>query len=252
MHGSPSSIVRSRLPSLAVLLAAAFAAATEVLSSASIARVSLFRVALFATATLAALALALTFALEKGWLTIALALDVAPAPPGSRCSGPSRSCVGSRPSSPASWCCGSAMNRASPAMRWAPRRSSTGCCGVTAFRRWRSGRRLAAAPAPRRCPVADGGIRRHRFHRAAGLHGNSPCGQWRRCLCIQRRPRRGRSSGLRHTRHGDRAGTAAAAQRQHRAQHRRHRACRFRRPRHRLRPAHIGLADVHRRSMSAA
>jgi len=59
---------------LAVLLAAAFAAATEVLSRRDHRPGLSISIALFATATLAALALALTFALEKGWLTIALAL----------------------------------------------------------------------------------------------------------------------------------------------------------------------------------
>ena len=59
---------------LAVVLAAAFAAATEILSKREDRPGLQASIALFATATLAALALALTFALEKGWLTIALAL----------------------------------------------------------------------------------------------------------------------------------------------------------------------------------
>jgi uncharacterized membrane protein len=59
---------------LAVLLAAAFAAATEFLSRREDRPGHSASIALFATGTLAALALALTFALEKGWLTIALAL----------------------------------------------------------------------------------------------------------------------------------------------------------------------------------
>ena len=59
---------------LAVLLAAAFAAATEILSKREDSPGQQASIALFATGTLAALALALTFALEKGWLTIALAL----------------------------------------------------------------------------------------------------------------------------------------------------------------------------------
>ncbi|MGY3621348.1 DUF2339 domain-containing protein [Bradyrhizobium sp. USDA 10063] len=59
---------------LAVLLAAAFAAATEFLSRREDRPGLSASIALFATGTLAALALALTFALEKGWLTIALAL----------------------------------------------------------------------------------------------------------------------------------------------------------------------------------
>jgi uncharacterized membrane protein len=59
---------------LAILLAAAYAAATEILSKREPRPGLAISVALFATGTLAALALALTFALEKGWLTIALAL----------------------------------------------------------------------------------------------------------------------------------------------------------------------------------
>ncbi|KRR29665.1 DUF2339 domain-containing protein [Bradyrhizobium retamae] len=59
---------------LAVMLAAAYAAATEILSRREDRPGLQASIALFATGTLAALALALTFALEKGWLTIALAL----------------------------------------------------------------------------------------------------------------------------------------------------------------------------------
>src|ERR1700761_5464905 len=59
---------------LAVLLAAAFAVATEVLTRREARPGLVASTALFATGTLAALALALTFALDKGWLTIALAL----------------------------------------------------------------------------------------------------------------------------------------------------------------------------------
>ena len=59
---------------LAMLLAAAFAAATEILSRRELRPGLTASTALFATGTLAALALALTFALDKGWLTIALAL----------------------------------------------------------------------------------------------------------------------------------------------------------------------------------
>jgi uncharacterized membrane protein len=59
---------------LAVLLAAAFAVATEVLTRRDLRPGLATSTALFATGTLAALALALTFALDKGWLTIALAL----------------------------------------------------------------------------------------------------------------------------------------------------------------------------------
>ena len=62
---------------LAVLLAAAFAAATEILSRRDPRPGLTASTALSATGTLAALALALTFALDKGWLTIALALTSA-------------------------------------------------------------------------------------------------------------------------------------------------------------------------------
>jgi uncharacterized membrane protein len=59
---------------LAVILAAAFAGATEILARRESRPGLMISTALFATGTLGALALALTFALEKGWLTIALAL----------------------------------------------------------------------------------------------------------------------------------------------------------------------------------
>ena len=59
---------------LAVMLAAAYAAATEILTKREERPGMPASIALFATGALAALALALTFALEKGWLTIALAL----------------------------------------------------------------------------------------------------------------------------------------------------------------------------------
>jgi uncharacterized membrane protein len=59
---------------LAVVLAAAYGAATEVLTRRDNRPGLPISTALFATGTLGALALALTFALEKGWLTIALAL----------------------------------------------------------------------------------------------------------------------------------------------------------------------------------
>jgi uncharacterized membrane protein len=59
---------------LAVILAAAYGAATEALARRDPRPGLAISTALFATGTLGALALALTFALEKGWLTIALAL----------------------------------------------------------------------------------------------------------------------------------------------------------------------------------
>jgi uncharacterized membrane protein len=59
---------------LAVVLAAACGAATEALARRDSRPGLAISTALFATGTLGALALAFTFALEKGWLTIALAL----------------------------------------------------------------------------------------------------------------------------------------------------------------------------------
>jgi uncharacterized membrane protein len=59
---------------LAVVLAAGYGAATEILSKRDHRPGLPISIALFATGALGALALALTFALEKGWLTIAIAL----------------------------------------------------------------------------------------------------------------------------------------------------------------------------------
>jgi uncharacterized membrane protein len=61
---------------LALLVAAIFALATESLVKREPRPGAMAASAMFATGTLGALALALTFALEKGWLTIALALTV--------------------------------------------------------------------------------------------------------------------------------------------------------------------------------
>jgi uncharacterized membrane protein len=61
---------------LALLLAALFAVATEMLAKREPRPGLPSAAAIFATGAVAALALALTFALEKGWLTVALALMV--------------------------------------------------------------------------------------------------------------------------------------------------------------------------------
>ncbi len=61
---------------LALLLAALFAVATEMLTRREPRPGSASAAAIFATGSIAALALAMTFALEKGWLTVALALMV--------------------------------------------------------------------------------------------------------------------------------------------------------------------------------
>jgi uncharacterized membrane protein len=62
---------------LALLLAALFAVATEVLSRRETRPGNAAAQAIFATGAVAALALTLTLALEKGWLTVALAFMVA-------------------------------------------------------------------------------------------------------------------------------------------------------------------------------
>jgi len=61
---------------LALLIAALFAVATEVITRRAPRPGSASAAAIFATGSIAALALAFTFALEKGWLSIALALMV--------------------------------------------------------------------------------------------------------------------------------------------------------------------------------
>src|SRR3954469_5640276 len=61
---------------LALLIAALFALATELLTKREPHPGSASAAAIFATGSIAALALALTFALEKGWLAVALALMV--------------------------------------------------------------------------------------------------------------------------------------------------------------------------------
>jgi uncharacterized membrane protein len=61
---------------LALLIAALFALATDMLTRREPRPGSASAAAIFATGSIAALALALTFALEKGWLTVALALMV--------------------------------------------------------------------------------------------------------------------------------------------------------------------------------
>jgi uncharacterized membrane protein len=62
---------------IALLLAAAFATATEALDKRDPRPGLASATALYATGAVAALALALTFAMEKGWLTVSLALMVA-------------------------------------------------------------------------------------------------------------------------------------------------------------------------------
>ena len=139
---------------LAVGLAILFAAATEILSRRDARPGLVSSTALFATGTLAALALALTFALDKGWLTIALALTSAGA-----------AWVSTQRPIPflrvlSSILAGIVVLRVGyePRIvgeaRSARRRSSTGCYGDMAFLRCRSGRQASfcgGAATTRRC-----------------------------------------------------------------------------------------------------
>ena len=166
----------------ALLLAALFALATETLGKRAPRPGSAAAEAIFATGAVAALALALTIALEKGWLTVALALMV----PG------------------IAWV---QEKRPLPALRWlaavigvlvvarigwdaarhGPRRRHHAGLQLAALRLRHSGRgvlawRLAAAPARRRSAGAHDRGRRAAAHRADGVPGNPPLHQPRRHL----------------------------------------------------------------------
>ncbi len=123
----------------ALLLAALFALATETLGKRAPRPGSAAAEAIFATGAVAALALALTIALEKGWLTIALALMV-----------PGIAWVQEKRPLPALRWLAAVIGvlvvarigwepAHHGAATWAPRRSSTGCSMATAFRPRRSG-----------------------------------------------------------------------------------------------------------------
>ena len=136
---------------LALLLAALFGFATETLGKRAPRPGLAASGALFATGTVAALALALTFALEKGWLTVALALMVPgiawiaaqrPLPMLRRLAAAASVLVLAR----IGW-----EPRIVGAMS-APRRSSTGSSTATACRRSRSGSpAICCASAPTTC-----------------------------------------------------------------------------------------------------
>ena len=183
---------------LAVVLAAAFGAATEILTKRDNRPGLPISIALFATGTLGALALALTFALEKGWLTIALALM----------------------SLGTAWI---SMQRPIPFLR----SLAAILAGIVVLRdrlraahRRRRGRhhadlQLAAVglrhsgavvlgrPAiflRRRgddAPLRTVEVGGDPVHGAAGVHGNPPCRQRRRRLPRHRRPHRSRAAGVR-------------------------------------------------------
>ncbi len=165
---------------LAVMLAAAYGAATEILNRRDSRPGLPISIALFATGTLGALALALTFALEKGWLTIALALM----------------------SMGTAWI---SMQRPIPFLRslaailagivvlrigYEPRivGDAVGTTPIFNWLLWGYGipalsfwiGKLLPAPPRRRCAAARRGSGGDPVHRTAGVHGNSPCRQRRR------------------------------------------------------------------------
>ena len=203
---------------LALLVAAIFGLATETLVKREPRPGAMAASAMFATGTLGALALALTFALEKGWLTIALALTV----PG------------------VAWV---AEQRPLPWLRWLAAimvAVVTARVGLpTDDRRRRSrhradlqlaalrlrrpgrgllGRGMAVAAARRRSAGTHGRCRRHPVHGAARDPRDPPLRHRRRYLPTHERRRR--SHALRQCRPGDdhRARTRARAHRKHRAQ----------------------------------
>ena len=238
---------------LAVLLAAAYAAATEILSQARRLSPGLpASIALFATGTLAALALALTFALEKGWLTIALALM----------------------SAGTAWI---SMQRPIPFLRtlaailagivvlrigYEPRivGDAVGTTPIFNWLLWGYGIPAASFWAAsillrRRgddAPLRDRGIGGDPVHGAAGVHGNPPCRQRRRRLSRQPPLRRVRAASLRGAGDGDRPGAAAPPHRQHRSQCRRDPADGLRRAGERVRAVAVGKPDALVGSTSAA
>ena len=203
---------------LALLVAAIFGLATETLAKREPRPGVMAASAMFATGTLGALALALTFALEKGWLTIALALTV----PGIAW------VVEQRPLPWLRWL--AAIMVAVVAARVAYQPTIAGAdlgttpvfnwllygYGVPAAAFWIAG--LAVAAARRRSAGAHGRCRRHPVHGAARDPGDPPLRHRRRHLPAHERRRR--SHALRQCRPGDdhRARTRARAHRQHRAQ----------------------------------
>src|SRR6185437_14718017 len=144
---------------LALLLAAIFALATENLlrreHRPGIGAASAF----YATGALAALALALTFALEKGWLTIALACR-------------HHGCGGDR-----------ACRLGAPHRRRRPRHGAHLQLAALRLRRARGvvlARGMAVASPARRPAGPHGRRRRHSVHGAAGGSRNPPLRHGRR------------------------------------------------------------------------
>ena len=135
----------------ASVLAGAFALATEMLTKRESEGGSRAASAIFATGSIASLALALSLALEKGWLTVALALMVPGHRLGRRAAASVRRSAGSPPPSPSACSAASPGTRVSSAMPSARGRSSIGCCTATASRPRLLVRRPHAEAPSRRC-----------------------------------------------------------------------------------------------------
>jgi uncharacterized membrane protein len=231
---------------LAVVLAAAFGAATEILGKRDDRPGLPIAVALFATGTLSALALALalTFALDKGLLSIAIALM----------------------SLGTAWV---SMQRPIPFLRslaailagivvmrtaYEPRIAGDAIgttpifnwllwgYGVPALSFWAGSiflRRRGDDP-PQRA-VESAAIL---FTVLLVFHQNSPCGERRRHLSRYRRPGRSGVSGVHGARDGDRAGATADPHRQRHSQCQCGAANDLCRPWHLVGPDAVGIADI--------
>ena len=203
---------------LAVILAAAYGAATEALARRDTRPGLAISTALFATGTLGALALALTFALERGWLTIALALMsmgtawISLQRPIPFLRSLSAILAGNR----------SAADRIRAAHRRRGGRHHAdlqlAVVGLWHSRAVVLGRQHLPAPARRRRAAANGGVGRDPVHGAAGVHGNSPRHERRQRLSRYRRPDRDRAACLRRLGDGDRVGAAADSHQEHHPQ----------------------------------
>ena len=206
---------------LALLLAALNGFATETLGKRTPRPGLAASGALYATGTVAALALALTFALEKGWLTVALALMV----PGIAW------IANERPFPMLRWLAAAAVVLVVARVGWEPRivGSDVGTTpifnwilygyGVPAISFWVAGHLLRKRADDQ--PCADGGKRRDPVHRADRVPRNPPFHERRRHLSPHQRARRARAAGLHRACDGDRARTRAPPHRQRRARHRR-------------------------------
>ena len=182
---------------LAVILAAAFGGVTEMLTRRENRPGLMISTALFATGTLGALALALTFALEKGWLTIALALMSL----GTAWISMQRPIPFLRTLAAVLAAIVVMRDRLRAAHRGRRHRHHAdlqlAALGLRHSRRVVLARQRAAAPPRRRRAAAHGGGRRDPVHGAAGVPGDPPCHLWRRRLSRHPDARRIRARSLR-------------------------------------------------------